>query len=229
MTKALFIKTTVFGAGLLVAGMLPAKASFVLTLDDGAGHTASVTDDGAGDLASSTPGAIVWFGALGAWNMNIDVGLSKPLIGGALHPDLLLTVESANSTGPGTLTITLSDTGFGPLGNGTASLQMGGLLSNGSVNASGQVNGITVVQTGPVSSNPWVSAVTGNVTGSSLPFTLQETFVITHTSAGSTGGNADLTIDAPAVPEASTLISGAMLLLPFGAAGFRVLRKRQAS
>jgi hypothetical protein len=227
MKNKISMKVAAAAALLGVVGLAPAYGSFTMTLDDGLGHTASITDNGSGDLNPAT-GGIIFSGALAgsAWSINVDVASSKPLLGGQFDPRMDLTIESAISTGAGTLTVTISDTGFGPLGadTGVATLLMGGTLDNGSVTGSGKVNGSSVVSLGPFTTHAWSGGPVGGVaSGLASTFTLGESVVITHTGAGNTTGNFEFNV----VPEPSTVIAGALLLLPFGASTLRCLRNRK--
>ena len=227
MENKLPIKIALLSAVFLVAGMMSADAALVMTLSDGiTADTRTIVDNGMGDLKTLT-GEILFSGAIGVWKLNVDMGTSKPQIGGQFNPEMDLSVATATSTGAGTLTITLSDTGFGPLtGNkGFVTIGMGGTLNTGSVRASGQVNGTTVVTDPSFNTASWHGSATGIASGLESPFSLEETVVITHPGAGQTSG--DFTEDVVLVPEASTFIAGALLLLPFVAGRAGTLRKRQ--
>jgi hypothetical protein len=203
-------------AALLVASMVPAYGTLTLTLDDGQ-NVKTITDGGVDDLYP-TAGVIFWMGSLpnSIWSFNIDVGISKPAVGGQFKPEMDLSIQSAYSTGAGTLTITLTDTQFGPLGgdNGIATLAMGGANNQKSITALGQVNGSTVVQIGPLYGTPWSGTSQGNASGLAAEFSLTEKIVIEHSGAGYTMG--DISLQVAAVPEPTTVIVGALLLLPLG-------------
>jgi hypothetical protein len=53
-------------------------------------------------------------------------------------------------------------------------------------------------------------------------------FSLEADKAGSSIGESDITVDVAAVPEPSTILAGALLLLPFGASALRKLRKNRA-
>lgn len=54
-------------------------------------------------------------------------------------------------------------------------------------------------------------------------------FSLEADKAGSSIGESDITVDVAAVPEPTTVIAGALLLLPFGASALRALRKNRAA
>jgi hypothetical protein len=223
MKKDFFLRVAVAVVGLVAASMVPAYATFTMVLDDGAGHKKTITDGSSMDK-SSTAGEILFIGSLGIWSGNVEVALSKPVVGDPMNPQMDLSIQNISSTGVGTLTITISDTGFGPFpgGTGLATLTMGGTLSNGSITGSGQVNGSTVVSLGPFTTSAWNGTASGVVTGlGTSTFSIGEQVVVSHSAAGISGGDIFLTV----VPEPTTLIAGALLLLPFGASTLRILRK----
>jgi hypothetical protein len=81
-----------------------AHAGLILTLEDGAGNTASVSDDD-GD------GLVQFIGALGTWTVNATTGITNPLIGSE-HSDEI-DLNSVNvSGGSGSLYITLTRSGL---------------------------------------------------------------------------------------------------------------------
>ena len=98
--------------GLLIFGAVPAAYAVpVLSLSDGIHPTVTITDEGLGDLASD-PGAILFYGSLGNFGINITAGTTKPAIGSADEPILDISSLNIASFGAGTLTITFSETGF---------------------------------------------------------------------------------------------------------------------
>ena len=80
--------------------------------------TINVSDGGPGDV-SPTPGAVVWTGAIGVWNVNVDTGITKPVQGSAVAPFMDLSFVDVSS-GPGTPTLMFSETGFTAPGSGVA-------------------------------------------------------------------------------------------------------------
>jgi hypothetical protein len=221
--------TIAAATAMVAAGTLSARASFVLTLDDGIHPSISIEDGGAGD-GSAKEGAISWMGSLGVWTLNFDTGLSKPAIGSASQPSMDLDFVAISSAA-GSLTITLSDTGFGPIGNsGLVLLSAGGTLaSGGTLNVSGQLNDTTVVSLAPIT----VAGISYSGDGEtsavlSSPFTLQETVILTHGANDTDPSSGDVHLRV-VVPEPTTMMAGALLLLPFGASTLRILRKKQTA
>ena len=104
----------IFGAmvSLAVFGS-SASADFRLRVEDlTSGIGTVVTDNGAGDLNPLT-GVITFSGAVGIFPVNVTTGVSKPMIGGIT--DLgQIDLNSVNiiTSGPGSLRLTLEDTGY---------------------------------------------------------------------------------------------------------------------
>ena len=226
------VKAAITVATVVVASMVSAYGTLTLTLEDERGNSKIITDGGADDLYP-IPGVILWMGALpngSVWTGKfgfglIDVGLSKPVIGGPFHPQMDLSIQRAHSTDAGTLTITFADDGFDLLGNkGIATLAMGGANNQGTIKAYGLVNGLTVVSL-DLLGKPWSGTAQGNVSGLGPADILAEKVVIFHSGAGYTMGN--ISLEVQVVPEPTTMIAGALLLLPFGFTCYRYLRNRK--
>ncbi len=116
--------------GLLVAALvagLSAQADPVLTVSDGVTSSGPITLTGGSGFFSTAS-----FDS--AWNVVVVAGESKPIVGSATSPNLEMNIQ-ATSTGAGkTLTLTLSDNGFGPtLGNFNAQLVGQPLSGSGDV------------------------------------------------------------------------------------------------
>jgi hypothetical protein len=206
-------------ACLLAASMLSAQASALLTVSDGVDPVVSITDNGPGD-SSPLSGVIEWSGSLGGWTYDLNVGETMPFLGNALNPQMYLDF-TAISSGAGNLTITLSDTGFGPIGNSeSVELGAGGTLaSGGSVTVSGLINGSAVVGFGPLTTSAWNDNATTSV-GSLSSFSLEEEIVLTSgASGGASSGSATLVVPEPA----------SMALLMLGTSALWVLRKKRTA
>ena len=218
-------------AAVMAAGILTSSAALTaMTITDGT-TTTTILDGGVGDVNPSA-GAVTWVGGLGNWTFTVDTGTSKPLIGGVFNPLMDLNFV-ANSTGAGTLTITFTDDGFGPLSSDAASPRLtigGGLNPGASLTYSALVAGDLITMPTILAPSPsagayaYANTVYGNADGLSLSsFSLVQTVVINHSTAGITSGNADILVP---VPEPTTMIAGALLLLPFAASTLRWKRKK---
>jgi len=112
-------------AALAVAVLLgtsyPARAAFSLTLHETGFADQTITDNGAGDLSSATGGVITFAGTYGTFDIQISVGTSNSA-SGAQPAQLTINNTSITSTSGGSLTVTLTDTGFTAPGTGNAFL-----------------------------------------------------------------------------------------------------------
>lgn len=92
------------GLGLAAA---TAQAIPTLTLTSGGVSVSSQDTDGDGWVAFT--------GAVGAWNINVTSGITKPAAGSALFPNLDLSSQDASTsaTAPAPLTIRFTEDGFG--------------------------------------------------------------------------------------------------------------------
>jgi hypothetical protein len=111
-------------AGILFLGILPRAHALSIRLSDGSNQVTCV--DGAGCDLSSEAGAVAYIGTVGQWIFNLTAGITYPLVGTQAIPTLDLISVNVSTLNPGTLTISLSETGYtGPL-NGTFQLAVGG-------------------------------------------------------------------------------------------------------
>jgi hypothetical protein len=95
--------------GVFVLAGVTAASALTLNLSASGGFSVSVTDNGAGDINPAL-GAVTFSGALGpSFTINVTTGLSMPVL-----PLIQMDLNSVNvnSGGPGTLTISLTDSGF---------------------------------------------------------------------------------------------------------------------
>ncbi len=142
-------------SGVFALGAAPAQASMTLYLDAGSGNNISIGDGQAGVDFNGAPKAITWIGTLGGWLLNVSTGLSNsPGVAGeqaSLHLD---SINMYTGSGPGTLNIVLTDTGWTlPLGSLTATTNVGGTLSNGgSASFTSKINSLTLASLGTFTS-----------------------------------------------------------------------------
>jgi hypothetical protein len=114
----------------------PASALAIMLSDGGGSLT--VSDNGFGDI-NPLSGIITLTGVFGAFDINVITGVSDPFLGSVNQPTMDLNQVSVNSYGSsGTLTVSLTDTGFWLPQTGPATLTsyVGGTFLNGSVGAS---------------------------------------------------------------------------------------------
>lgn len=206
------IITTSLAAGAL-AWACSAGATPTLTLNDGLGHTVTVSD---GSLHDSNPetGAVTWLGSLGAWKLNVTTGVSKPVIGGAGEPELDLVSVDATSKAGGSLTITLTDTGF--MHDGVAKASIGGTSAGGVTFTTWADSTQLTSQT--FGKGAFSGASYGNVTAE-VPYSLSEQVVLTQRGAGVSSFDANLR-----VPDGGATAG----LLGFGLVAIEGLRRRFA-
>jgi|GEM_PF-2100475 len=197
MTKKICILTPLMA--LMFWAVAPqAHAALQLKLTDNLGNTVLVTDNGAGD-SNPNVGAIGYSGAVGDnWYFNMSGGVSKPSLGSAAAPQLDINTKDFSS-GPGTLTIQLSDTDFtapAPVsfiasigGTTVGSVSYNTYVDPGNANFAKTtvVTSQGVFSTSPFSDN---QSVSGNPGGPSYSLTLET--VISHATAGSSGFDANL-------------------------------------
>lgn len=212
----------------LAVNVMTVQGALTLTLDDGLGHSKSIVDGGAGDLYASVPGVIVWVGPLpgSVWS-GIFVGLGLPAPGSPSESQLGLSFQRIFSSGPGELTLTVSNSGMAGAGvNAGGAIMAGrGTQDQGSIFAQGQVNGLTAVELGPFADSLWQGMGTANANALGQPFELSQQVVIIHNDQGRSGGGTFMALNA-AVPEPSTWVAGVCLLAPLLIGAVRSLTRR---
>ncbi len=174
-----------------------------LSISDGLGHTLTLTQ----------PGGFTYTGTLGNFSLNITSGVA--------NSDALLTGLNFSVTGTGTLTILLSNTGFGTL-PGSISSQISGQTSGISAFATFADAGNRLFGTSKLlsSGGPFRSAFSGN--GSAIfsapgPFSLTEKIVIVQSVFGTTSFGTTVkdpvVVVAPVGPAVTVPDAGATALL----------------
>jgi len=172
------------------------------SISDGLGHT----------LTLSKPGGFTYTGTLGNFSLNITSGVA--------NRDALLTGLNFRVTGTGTLTILLSNTGFGTL-PGSISSQISGQTSGISAFATFADAGNRLFGTSKLlsSGGPFRSVFSGN--GSAIfsapgPFSLTEKIVVVQSVFGTTSFGTtvkDPVVVAPVGPAVTVPDAGATALL----------------
>jgi hypothetical protein len=190
--------------GLFLAGMASnASASFIMSLSDGVTTVVIIDDSAIGTISSgggftsdtldgsaATPGVITFNGAIGAYTVNITTGISKPVIGPAR---IDLNSVNVSGGGAGVLTLSLTDTDFGPLpGGGGFAINVGG-TTDGTVQVvagADELNGELaagsggIIDTGLLAGpGAFGTTVSGSI-GPSANYSLSMAVFITHTGAG---------------------------------------------
>ena len=213
---------------LTMGATVPGHAGLMISLDDGNGHSVTVADQSVGDT-NPTVGVVGFSGGLGNFSVNVTTGISKPVIGTAIFPELDLNSVDVTSSAGGTLTLKVTDTDF--IGNGTSAYfisQIGGTQSRGgTVTYSTAADcGNTAFGTGtPLGSQSFsASPFSGTqVTGTTLcagNYSLTEEVVLTLTSGGqNTSFDANL-----AIPEPTTA-----MLFGGGLDGFGWISRRKTA
>jgi len=206
----------------------PARAILTLYVSDGsAPNTFTIADGGAGDLSSQS-GSVVYSNIFGNVILNVDTGISKPVIGSILAPELHLDSILA-TTGPVTLTLRLSDTDFSGAGFATFLAGLGGVLSapsGSTVTMSAYMDlannlfgtGTLLCSTGPLSGTPSFAANCGaNNIAVDDQYSVTLEAIVNLTGVG----NASLNAIVKDAPEPSS-----MILLGLGLLGMAVWARR---
>ena len=219
-----FATVSALAIAVLTFGVTRADAAMQLTLDTGTA-VQTITDGGAGDSCAAE-GCITYVGLLGGWTMNFTTGLSKPIVGPAV---LTLNSVDVATTSGGTLTISLTDTGF-----------ISPVLADSGVNLTQRLTGLTLPDNTTVTAqgyvgtsnqafgqdytsgaaqvntaNPFASVTGAPITASNLttPYSMTEVVQIAFGGPGVVQFSADLALN----PEPTALVL-------FGTTLFMVVR-----
>lgn len=208
-----------------------AQAGFEMQIISSTAGTKTITDGGVGDANVAVPGEIIFIGSWGGFDLQVNTGDSKPVIGSAAAPQLDLSYKVTRTTAGAaeTLTIQISDTDFtaspmpmnlnygGTNGPGTTSSAVGGTgLSNALYNTG---DASTTVPTSGTFGASAAFSGSGTFTvpnngGSNYSLTVAVTLT-NDGSAGVSSGDAHLT-SAPA-PAGLVLALTGMPALGLGA------------
>lgn len=193
------------------------------------GMTVTIGDNSASD-SNPTTGVTTYIGPVGDFATNVSTGTSKPAVGSATSPQLVLaSLNITNiSSSPETLFILFSDNNFGPvMGTPQAALSVTQLGSSPASPPNGAVDykvyldagNTRLAQTtlltaiGPVTVNGTNVGAFGSF---SFPFALTQVLKITLNAGGTFIGSAAFNITPTAVPEVSGVVTGVLAALVIG-------------
>lgn len=116
--------------GACAAGAPFAQAAAMLSISDGS-TTIQVADNGAGD-DNALEGVVLYNGAVGSWTVNVNTGISKPVLGTDTSPHMDFSFVDLSSAGGGTLTLMFTDTDYSGSGTLPLNTSIGG-TTNGTI------------------------------------------------------------------------------------------------
>lgn len=203
--------------GLFVVALIYATPAYAISisLNDGINPIIVCADGGACDI-NTTLGAVTYSGGVGNFIINVTTGITYPVLGTATNAQIDLSSVNVSSSGGGTLTILVSETGYsGPTLFTTAvgGVTTGTLALESFLDASNTLFGTAspIGTLGTFSGGAFAGTTSGGASATA-PFSLTMGTTITHWSGtNSTSFNASL--NANSVPEpASLLLLGSGLL-----------------
>lgn len=104
--------TTIAAAVALLCTVNSAHAALQMRITSTAGGTVTIDDNMAGD-SNGAIGAITFIGGVSGYTLQVNTGVTKPIIGSAANPEMDLNyVVTKTTAGAETLTIEFSDQGF---------------------------------------------------------------------------------------------------------------------
>lgn len=164
-------------------------------------NTVTVTDNAPGDVQDAV-GQVLWVGSLGNWLLNVHTGTTYPVIGSATSPVLDLSFNATSSGSGGTLTLSFTQTNFGPT-TGSAIAAVGGTTQGtttygtyGGVNNTPFNTTQLLTSQGPFTGPAFSGTVTGGSVNNAGPYSLTQVVTITHPAGVTaiTTGDALLTV-----------------------------------
>jgi len=190
-----------FVSGFVLLEAQSVSAAFKLQFESGA-TTVTIEDNGVQDL-DPRDGVIVFIGAVGSFNVQMASGLSKPVVGESNVARLDLSVLTTNSVAASKLTISLTDTDFGPGGGDTTLTSTIGGTSNGATSFQSYLDPAnaqfgTSCTSGP--QGPFGGAFDSEVTGPCIlggPFSLTAVATVTGAGTQSFGASTSAPFEPP--------------------------------
>jgi len=198
---------------------------FGLELSDGVNPVVTVYDNLAGDF-NSIVGVIEFNGVLGTWSVNVTTGISYPVLGSQVYPQIDLNSVNVSTSGAGTLKIDAMALNFTAPGPGALDLEVGGtthgtVLLNEYYNAGAPVafntqgnlslpplplaGNVKIAWVGPLGPVAFAATDEGLLPAFNGPYALTLEAVITH-GAGVTITSFDAETKGTQVPEPGIMI-----------------------